>query len=120
MNLGITVPCRHGSFTAWINPHPSTDDTAAGRTDQLRCIPESLDEFAKIYGVRNDAEAINSEFKRTLVVDRAPALGWRRQLLAALSWSIYNNARAAWLHDRPPVHSAAGASTMSWPAESSA
>lgn len=107
MNLGVTVPCRHGSFTAWINPHPAPEDTNAGRTDQLRFIPESLDEFADLYGVRNDAEAINSEFKRTLVVDRAPALGWRRQLLAAMSWGIHNNARAAWLHDRTTNHSAA-------------
>lgn len=98
MNLGVSVPCRHGTFIAWINPHPPPGDRNAGRTDQLRLIPESTTEFDSLYGLRNDAEAINSEFKRTLVVDRAPALGWRRQLLAAISWAIHNNARAAWLH----------------------
>lgn len=98
MNLGVSVPCRHGTFIAWINPHPPSGDRNAGRTDQLRLIPESTTEFDSLYGLRNDAEAINSEFKRTLVVDRAPALGWRRQLLAAISWAIHNNARAAWLH----------------------
>lgn len=107
MNLGITVACRRGPFTAWINPHPSADDGNARRPDQLRFIPESLDEFDDLYGLRNDAEAINSEFKRTLVVDRAPALGWRRQLLAAMSWGIHNNARAAWLHTPKSRHTAA-------------
>ncbi|CAN5633715.1 hypothetical protein BH10ACT3_BH10ACT3_05030 [soil metagenome] len=99
MNLGVNVPCRRSPFTAWLNPHPLPTDRNAGRTDQLRLIPESLDEFDLLYGLRNDAEAINSEFKRTLVVDRAPALGWRRQVLAAMSWGIHNNARAAWLHN---------------------
>ncbi len=108
MNLGITLPCRHGSFTAWVNPHPQPGDRHATRPDQLRFIPEDTDELASIYGLRNDAEAINSEFKRTLIVDRAPALGWRRQLLAALSWAIHNNARAAWLHDKRRSYSATG------------
>lgn len=99
-NIGVTVPCRHAEFTAWVNPHPRPSDHNAGRTDQIRLFPESCDTFDDLYGLRNDAEAINSEFKRTLIADRAPALGWRRQLVAATSWAIFNNARAAWLHQR--------------------
>jgi hypothetical protein len=106
-NLGVTVSCRHGEFTAWVNPHPRPGDHNAGRTDQLRCIPESCDDFDDLYGLRNDAEAINSEFKRTFIADRAPALGWRRQVVAATSWAIFNNARAAWLHGRPANRAAA-------------
>ncbi|MGB3411180.1 MAG: hypothetical protein WBA45_08270 [Microthrixaceae bacterium] len=98
LNLGVTIRCRHGSFTAWINPHPQPADPGPGRTDQIRLIPPSCPDFAVIYGLRNDAEAINAEFKRTLVADRAPALGWRRQVLAAMSWAILNNSRAWWLH----------------------
>jgi hypothetical protein len=106
-NLGVTVPCRRGEFTAWVNPHPRPDDHNAGRTDQLRCIPESCDDFDELYGLRNDAESINSEFKRTFIADRAPALGWRRQVLAATSWAIFNNARAAWLHGQTANRAAA-------------
>jgi hypothetical protein len=102
-NVGVVIPCRHQEFTAWVNPHPRPGDHNAGRTDQLRCIPESSDDFDVLYGLRNDAESINSEFKRTFIADRAPALGWRRQLLAAVSWAIFNNARAAWLHGHTGV-----------------
>jgi len=97
-NIAAVVPCRHGDFIAWVNPHPDAGDRNAGRTDQLRLLPESSPRFPGIYGLRNDSEAINAEFKRTFVADRAPALGWRRQLLAALAWAITNNARAHHLH----------------------
>ncbi len=103
-NIAAVVPCRHGDFIAWVNPHPDRVDRGAGRTDQLRLLPESSPRFPSIYGLRNDSEAINAEFKRTLVADRAPALGSRRQLLAALAWAITNNARSHHLHHTRAGH----------------
>jgi hypothetical protein len=92
--LGVTVPCPRESFVAWINPHPRPDDTGFGRPDQLRLVPEADPHFQTLYGLRNDSESLNSGYKRTLVVDRAAALGWRRQVLDLMSWSILTNASA--------------------------
>src|SRR5690606_19794697 len=97
-SLGVRVPCAAGAFIAWISPHPGPGDTTAGRPDQLRLIPPHEDLFDDLYGLRNDSEAINANYKRTHVFDRSPVLGWRRQLFDLLAWSILNNSTAWWHH----------------------
>lgn len=92
--LGVTVACPKQPFTAWISPHPQPGDTGHGRPDQLRLLPESDPLFALLYGLRNDSEAINAAYKRTLIADRAAALGWRRQVLDLLSWALLTNTYA--------------------------
>ena len=92
--LGVTVPCPKESFTAWISPHRQLGERGNGRPDQLRLIPEADSYFQTLYGLRNDSESINSGYKRTLLVDRAAALGWRRQVLDLMSWSLLINASA--------------------------
>ena len=96
--LGVKVRCGAGDFTAWISPHPGPGDTTCGRADQLRLIPPHEELFDELYGLRNDSEAINANYKATHVHDRAPVLGWRRQLLDLLAWSILNNSLAWWHH----------------------
>jgi len=93
--LGVTVHCPRESFVAWINPHPRRDDTGFGRPDQLRLVPEADPHFQTLYGLRNDSESLNSGYKRTLVGDRAAALGWRRQVLDLMSWAVLTNAYAS-------------------------
>lgn len=105
-SLGVTVPCPRESFTAWISPHPPAGDHRNGRPDQFRLIPESDPYFQTLYGLRNDSEAINSNYKRTLIADRAAALGWRRQVLDLLSWALLNNT-LAWHRHRTDVTSTA-------------
>lgn len=73
-------------------------DTTAGRADQLRLVSPHEDLFNELYGLRNDSEAINANYKSTHVYDRAPVLGWRRQLLDLLAWSILINSIAWWYH----------------------
>ena len=97
-SLGVRVRCASGDFTAWISPHPGPGDTTAGRSDQLRLVSPHEDLFGELYGLRNDSEAINANYKATHVYDRAPVLGWRRQLLDLLAWSILNNSIAWWHH----------------------
>lgn len=92
--LGVTVPSPRGDFTAWISPHPQPGDSTHGRPDQLRLIHETDPYFQTLYGLRNDSESINSNYKRTLVADRAAALGWRRQVLDLLSWALLTNTLA--------------------------
>lgn len=93
-SFGVTVDCPKEPFTAWISPHPPRGETGHTRPDQLRLIPPSDPHFQTLYGLRNDSEAINAEYKSTLSWSRASALGWRRQLLDLLSWALLNNARA--------------------------
>lgn len=97
-SVGFRIPCAAGAFTAWISPHPGPGDTTAGRADQLRLIPPHEKLFDELYGLRNDSEAINANYKRTHLYDRAPVLGWRRQLFDLLVWSILNNTLAWWHH----------------------
>ena len=93
-SLGVTVPCPREPFIAWINPHRQPDERGNGRPDQLRLLPESDPHFQTLYGLRNDSESINSGYKRTLIADRAAALGWRRQVLDVLSSGILTNTLA--------------------------
>ena len=98
-SLGVTVPCPREPFVAWISPHRQPGERGAGRPDQLRLLPESDPYFQTLYGKRNDCESINSAYKRTLLVDRAAARGWRRQVLDLMSWGILTNCLAWWIND---------------------
>ena len=102
-SLGVTVPCATGAFTAWISPHPAPGDTTSGRADQLRLVSPHEQHFADLYSLRNDSEAINANYKLTHTYDRAPVLGWKRQLFDLLAWSLLNNATAQWYHS-PQQH----------------
>jgi hypothetical protein len=92
--LGVVVPCPRESFTAWSGPHRQANDRGHGRPDQLRLLPESDPYFQRLYGLRNDSESINANYKRTLIADRAAALGWRRQVLDLLAWGIITNSQS--------------------------
>lgn len=104
--LGTEVVCRHGNFTVWISPHPKKDEPHNRRPENIRLLPEADPHFQTIYGLRNDSESLNSGFKRTLIVDRAMSLGWRRQLIDLYSYGILTNT-VAWAeaeqrrHDQP-------------------
>lgn len=88
-NLAVTVPCPHGEFTIWVSPHPTkARDTTP---EHVRLVPPEDPDFAALYGRRNDAESINSQFKRTLLVDRAVSVGWQRQLFDLLAFAILEN-----------------------------
>ncbi len=73
----------------------------------MRLIAEGEEDFARLYGIRNDAEAFNSAFKRSLLVNRAMSLGWRRQLLDATCFALLSNAvvahRAAQVAAEPSI-----------------
>ena len=95
-NVGYTVPCPAGDFTAWVTPHGQAGDTNHKRADAVRVIAEGEPEFDALYGLRNDAESFNAQLKRTLLVDRAMSLGGRRQLLDVLAFAMLHNARNAY------------------------
>jgi hypothetical protein len=90
-SLCVTLPCRHGEIRLWLSPHATVDDP--GRPDHLRLLPPDDDDFAVLYGLRNDSESFNSQYKRTLLVDRATSVGWERQLFDILTFAILENSR---------------------------
>ena len=91
-SLGVDITCRHGDFRLWLAPHA----TDADRTlpEHLRLIPPDDPDFDVLYGLRNDSESFNSQYKRTLLVDRATSVGWERQLFDLLAFAILENSRA--------------------------
>ncbi|TKJ28478.1 hypothetical protein [Blastococcus sp. CCUG 61487] len=94
-SAAFVVPCARGDFDAWITPHGEPGDPDARRAENVRLIAEGEEDFARLYGIRNDSEAFNSAFKRSLLVNRAMSLGWRRQLLDAVCFALLSNAVVA-------------------------
>jgi len=44
-------------------------------------LPDGDPDTLRLRGLRSDAESVHSGYKRTLISERAMALGWRRGLL---------------------------------------
>lgn len=88
-HLGITVSCRRGAFTLWLSPHATESDETL--PEHLRLLPPEDPDFKRLYGLRNDSESFNSQFKRTLLVDRAASVGWERQLFDVLGFAVLQN-----------------------------
>jgi hypothetical protein len=99
-SLGIDVPCGRSSFRLWLSPHGTDDDPSL--PDHLRLIPPDDPDFKTLYGRRNDSESFNSQYKRTLLVDRATSVGWERQLFDLLTFAILENSRT-WAGERGSV-----------------
>ena len=91
-SVGYEIPCPTGAFLAWVTPHAETGDRHHRQADAVRIIAAGEDDFTRLYGLRNDSESLNSEYKRTLLVDRAMSLGGARQLLDFLSFALLHNA----------------------------
>ena len=92
-NVGYHLDCPTQPFTTWLSPHPGSSGEA-GRPQNLRLIPPGDPDFTALYGLRNDAESFHSNLKRTLLVDRAMSLGWRRGLVDVYCFALLNNAMA--------------------------
>lgn len=88
-HLGVTVPCRRGDFDLWLSPHATESDHTL--PEHLRLLPPDDPDFKHLYGLRNDSESFNSQFKRTLLVDRAASVGWERQLFDVLGFAVLQN-----------------------------
>lgn len=91
-NAAYEVPCPQGPFLAWVTPHSDPQDRTNSRPDAMRLIAPGEPDWERLYGLRSDAENANCEFKRTLLVDRAMSLGWRRNVVEMLCWALLNNA----------------------------
>jgi len=88
-NVGYRLDCPNEPFTLWLTPHAEDDPR---RPQNLRVISQQDPDFPRLYGLRNDAESFHSNLKRTLLVDRAMSLGWRRGLVDVYCFALLNNA----------------------------
>jgi hypothetical protein len=108
-NIGYQLDCPSEPFTTWLSPHPGGDGDTA-RPEHLRIIPAGDPDALRLYNVRSDAESFHSNYKRTLIVDRAMSLGWRRGLVDLYCFALYNNALAEYRaaeteqHDQTRLH----------------
>ena len=82
-NLAVTLPCGNEHTTIWLSPHDNPE--------HIRLIPPDDPHFTTLYSLRNDAESLNAQYKKTLLVDRATSVGWQRQLFDVLAYSILHN-----------------------------
>lgn len=89
-NLGYDIACPYGDFTTWLSPHGTADDFT--RPENLRVIPDDDADSLRLRGLRSDAESFHSNYKRTLITDRAMSVGWRRGLIDDYAFSLFNNA----------------------------
>lgn len=74
------------------NPSHGTPDDAArkfNRTENVRAIPCSDPDFARLYPRRNDSESINRNLEDTLWLGRAHSIGHARQLLNLLGYASW-------------------------------
>lgn len=89
-NVGYPIPCTTEPFTVWLTPHPARDGDP--RPEHLRVLPDHDPDTSRIRGIRSDAESNHSQYKRTLITDRAMSLGWRRGLVDYHAYAWYSNA----------------------------
>jgi hypothetical protein len=103
------LPADHSAATITVRLHGNDTDRARklNRTENLRPIAADDDDFARLYGRRNDAESINRDLTDTLWLGRAHSLGHRRQHVNLLGYALMVNSLARHrhrrAHERAPV-----------------
>ncbi len=93
-NAAWDVPCANGDFTTWLSPHAKKEGDP--RPEIFRLLPDGDPDNLNIRGIRSDAESTHSQFKRTLITERAMSVGWRRGLIDYYAFAWYSNALTEW------------------------
>ena len=96
------LPERYGSQRITVRLHADAVDAARkfNRTENVRPIPPSDPDFARLYPRRNDSESINRNLEDTLWLGRAHSIGHDRQLLNLLGYALMVNGLALHRHQR--------------------
>jgi hypothetical protein len=96
------LPNHLGGGTVTVRLHGTLDDAARklNRTENIRVIPPTDPDFARLYPRRNDAESINRNLDDTLWLGRAHSVGHERQLLNLLGYALMVNGLALHRHRR--------------------
>jgi hypothetical protein len=96
------LPDRLGSGVVTVRIHGTPEDAGRklNRTENVRVIPPTDPDFARLYARRNDAESINRNLDDTLWLRRAHSVGHERQLLNLLGYALMVNGLALHRHRR--------------------
>jgi hypothetical protein len=96
------LPDHFGGGTVTVRLHGTDDDARRkfNRTENVRPIPASDPDFARLYRRRNDAESINRALDDTLFLRRAHSIGHERQQLNLLTYALTVNSLAVHRHGR--------------------
>ncbi len=100
------LPDRYNNQTITVRLHTNADDTARrfNRAENVRPIPPSDPDFARLYPRRNDAESINRNIEDSLWIGRAHSIGHARQHLNLLGYALMVNGLALHRHRRHRTH----------------
>jgi hypothetical protein len=103
------LPDRYGEQTITVRLHGTPDDAARklNRTENVRPIPPTDPDFARLYPRRNDSESINRNLEDTLWIGRAHSVGHARQHLNLLGYALMVNGLALHRHQRHRLRAAA-------------
>lgn len=96
------LPDHYGGGVVTVRLHGTPEDGARklNRAENVRVIPPTDPDFAKLYARRNDAESINRNLDDTLWLRRAHSVGHDRQLLNLLGYALMVNGLALHRHRR--------------------
>jgi hypothetical protein len=89
-----------GSFTIRLDQTAEDEIRGYNRTENVRVIPASDDDFAKLYGLRLDAESINRGLEDSLYWNRVHSFGHLRQQADMLGVALMVNSLARLLAER--------------------
>ncbi|MDP9337142.1 MAG: hypothetical protein M3Q30_28030, partial [Actinomycetota bacterium] len=100
---------HYGNGLITVRLHNTPQDAARklNRTENVRPIPPTDPDFARLYPRRNDAESINRNLDDTLWLRRAHSIGHQRQTLNLLGYALMVNGLALHRHRRRRVALAA-------------
>jgi hypothetical protein len=96
------LPDRLGGGTVTVRLHGNDEDMTRrfNRTENVRPIPPSDPDFARLYARRNDAESINRNLEDTLFLGRAHSLGRLRQQVDLIGYALLVNGMTVLRHER--------------------
>ncbi len=96
------LPQRLGRGIVTVRLHANDEDTNRrfNRTENVRPIPPSDPDFARLYARRNDAESINRNLEDTLFLGRAHSLGSLRQQVDLIGYALLVNGLSLLRHER--------------------
>ena len=96
------LPDRYGNQRITVRLHADAEDADRkfNRTENVRPIPPTDPDFARLYPRRNDSESINRNLEDTLWLGRAHSIGHARQLLNLLGYALMVNGLALHRHQR--------------------
>ena len=96
------LPERVGSGTVTVRLHANEEDRTKrfNRTENVRPIPPSDPDFARLYARRNDAESINRNLEDTFFLGRAHSVGRLRQQGDLIGYALLVNGLTVLRHER--------------------